>query len=463
MATSQKKFLFFFLGKFAVPLLTVLFGVLLASFYLYMRGEDVRYAQTIDQMVTTERLMTVDSNVRSIFHKLHEITNIATVYVRNKPDLSDLDFYRLIASVIASDSGDMIKDMALVRSDGRITTTPGTTPKRVMRIVTGIKEFSDVLSTADKILPGSVTPEEYYAYTFNRVYCLAPIYVGENYWGYVLYGGELYDLFKRSGINWSDDSFDYCIQVRPHQGQQMITWGATNLLKESDEHTFVKDLPYGDIKWRFVMRNKKPINVPENFRARDTVAALFVLIMTYLFWLHLRNFYKIRELGRRDQLTNTLNHTHFFRRADRLMRQGEGMTLYIMDLNSFKQINDTYGHPLGDEALKAVAARLAPLMGRYDLISRIGGDEFALLISGEADEAEAEKFILKAQEAVKKPIEKEPRIIPEISVGYALVPKEGIKCGTLYRIADERMYTRKEQMKAAKAAHAVSPEADETE
>ncbi len=458
MAASPKKILLFILGRLAIPLGTLLFGLVLVLCYLYMRGEDVRYAQMIDKMVTTERLIIVDNQIRNTFRKIHEITNIATIFVRNNPDLTEKDFYRMIATVISTsvDNGDMIKDMALVRKDGRVTTTPGTTPKRVNRIVSSVREYIDLLAVADMVRPGSTTPTEYYAYTFNRGYCLVPIYVGQDYWGYVLYGGELYDLFLRSHIQWSDDDFDYCIQVHPHLGQQMITWGATNLLKERDEHTFIKDLPYGDIKWRFIIRNKNPINLAENFRARDIAAGIFILLMSYLFWLHLKNFAATRQRERRDQLTGTFNHAYYFKRAGRLMARGGPMALFIMDLNSFKHINDTYGHPLGDEALKAVAARLKPLLGPSDLISRIGGDEFSALIGGISTEEEAEKFVLKARAAVKKPLEKEPRIIPEISLGYALIPGEGTECAALYRIADGRMYIRKERMKAEKAAQAAA-------
>ncbi len=454
----KKKLLRSSLGKLAVPLAALLFGVLLVSCYLYMRGEDVRYAQTIDRMVATERLLTIDSRVRAAFHRLHEITNISTLFIRNNPTLTDQDFFRLVATVIASGTGDMVKDMALVRKDGHIITTPGTTPKRVKTISTGIRDFVELIKKAQISLPNPAGQTVSYAYALNRIFCLAPVYAGDEYWGYVLYAGELYDLFSRTGIEWSDENFDYCIQVHPHPGQQRITWGATNLLREQDEHTFVQELPYGDIKWSFILRNKHPLNVPENFRIRDLIATLFILITVYLFWLHLKSFAQTRERERRDQLTGTLNHTHFFTRAERLMRKSEPMTLYIMDLNSFKQINDTYGHPLGDETLKAVAARLKSLTGDGDLISRIGGDEFALLINGSSTEEEAERFVKEAQAAVSRPLEKVPGIIPEISVGYALVPREGIKCSTLYPAADERMYQRKKQMKEAEAVSPVAAE-----
>ncbi len=110
MTTFKKKFLRFFFSRLAVPLATALFGMILVACYLYMRTEDARYAQTIDKMVTTERLMIMDNNVRTTFHKLHEITNVATLFVRSNPDISEQDFYRLIATVISQGTGDMIKD-----------------------------------------------------------------------------------------------------------------------------------------------------------------------------------------------------------------------------------------------------------------------------------------------------------------------------------------------------------------
>lgn len=100
------------------------------------------------------------------------------------------------------------------------------------------------------------------------------------------------------------------------------------------------------------------------------------------------------ELERRactDPLTSLANRGHFEQIANhhlaRARRSGESLTLLVMDLDHFKRINDTHGHPAGDLVLRGVAAQLQQLVRRCDLVGRIGGEEFAILLPNTAAHA----------------------------------------------------------------------------
>jgi diguanylate cyclase (GGDEF)-like protein len=83
-----------------------------------------------------------------------------------------------------------------------------------------------------------------------------------------------------------------------------------------------------------------------------------------------------------DPLTRVANRGGFDRELTRLVASGRSLSLALVDLDDFKQINDTYGHPVGDLALQTIAGWIAADLRRTDYIARYGGDEFALLLFG---------------------------------------------------------------------------------
>jgi diguanylate cyclase (GGDEF)-like protein/PAS domain S-box-containing protein len=96
-------------------------------------------------------------------------------------------------------------------------------------------------------------------------------------------------------------------------------------------------------------------------------------------------FEQVQELAIRDSLTGLYNRRYFFDRADyeynRSRRYGSPLSLLMIDLDHFKQVNDTYGHPVGDEILRQLAQRLLHSMRNTDLLARYGGEEFIILLA----------------------------------------------------------------------------------
>ncbi|WP_417425677.1 diguanylate cyclase [Hoeflea sp.] len=94
----------------------------------------------------------------------------------------------------------------------------------------------------------------------------------------------------------------------------------------------------------------------------------------------------LRELAARDYLTGLYNRRHFFddgpHRVTMARKHNQAQSLAIVDIDHFKRLNDTYGHEIGDVALKAVARHLADLCGNEHLLARLGGEEFGILICG---------------------------------------------------------------------------------
>jgi len=143
-----------------------------------------------------------------------------------------------------------------------------------------------------------------------------------------------------------------------------------------------------------------------------------------------------------DALTGLLNRYGLMQTAgDPALGQTPILTLFYFDLDGFKQVNDTKGHPVGDRLLQLVGQRLVGALRTGDVAARIGGDEFVVLAPGLPPE-EAESFAARVTRQIKAPYELEDigRLHIGVSVGYACSPEDGTSLADLYRMADAALY-----------------------
>lgn len=162
-----------------------------------------------------------------------------------------------------------------------------------------------------------------------------------------------------------------------------------------------------------------------------------------------------------DSLTGLANRPFFeqrYEQARRHLRKGERLTLLYMDLNRFKHVNDTLGHPVGDELLKQVARRLKASLRSRELLARFGGDEFAVLLQDVSD-ADAAHAAERIRDVLKPPFELQThRTDIGISIGIASTNAEHEGFAELLRRADLAMYRAKAQ---GGGIHYYKPEVDQ--
>lgn len=153
-----------------------------------------------------------------------------------------------------------------------------------------------------------------------------------------------------------------------------------------------------------------------------------------------------------DRLTGLYNRTVFMERLDQALngRQASDVGLLFIDLDSFKLINDSLGHNLGDRLLVIAAKRLSSCLRESDTIARWGGDEFILLIDGDCTEELSTSIAERMLESLRRPVKLGGQeIFPEASVGIALSKGLSIEAETLVRYADLAMYEVKNTKKGA--------------
>jgi diguanylate cyclase (GGDEF)-like protein/PAS domain S-box-containing protein len=156
---------------------------------------------------------------------------------------------------------------------------------------------------------------------------------------------------------------------------------------------------------------------------------------------------KIAHLAHYDALTDLPNRVLFRERIeDEFRRAGGGgqFALLYIDIDEFKGINDSLGHHVGDELLKAVAARIKQCLKPTDLIARLGGDEFAVIQTAIAGRADAETFVAQIYEAIRRPYQcLGHHLSTDASIGVALAPQDGGEIDHLLKNADLAMYAAK--------------------
>ncbi|MGI9381811.1 MAG: putative bifunctional diguanylate cyclase/phosphodiesterase [Methyloligellaceae bacterium] len=156
---------------------------------------------------------------------------------------------------------------------------------------------------------------------------------------------------------------------------------------------------------------------------------------------------QITHMAHHDALTDLPNRTLLGHRIEEALaraRRGEKFAVLCLDLDQFKSVNDTLGHPIGDELLKAVAERLARCTRETDTIARLGGDEFAIVQASAAQPRDATALADRISEAIKEPFDLgEHQVVVDTSIGIAVAPDDGGDPHQLLKNADMALYRAK--------------------
>lgn len=162
---------------------------------------------------------------------------------------------------------------------------------------------------------------------------------------------------------------------------------------------------------------------------------------------------KLHHIAMHDHLTSIANRRAFSDALDKECRRLKSFhrpfALLMIDLDRFKPINDTLGHPVGDKVLRRVAGRLHAAIREGDVVARLGGDEFAILACNVGDAEQTESLARRIVEVLARPFVVEGNVA-EIgaSVGICLAPDHGDDAETLMHRADVALYTAKKEGKS---------------
>lgn len=198
-------------------------------------------------------------------------------------------------------------------------------------------------------------------------------------------------------------------------------------------------------------------------------ALLYTGILMYMVGLsfaviaacYLKSHQNVLQLASEDALTGLPNRRSIDETLKRQFsvarRQQKPFAVMILDLNKFKQVNDTYGHATGDALLTEVAGRLRRFVRDADYVGRLGGDEFLLILTDVEDQRSADAAIERLRTHLDGPVVfRGDSLSIEISLGLALWPQDADSVDRLLSVADQRMYSDKSRALTALASPAYS-------
>lgn len=154
---------------------------------------------------------------------------------------------------------------------------------------------------------------------------------------------------------------------------------------------------------------------------------------------------RITQLALHDPLTGLPNrlllHDHLQQAIIRAQRNHSKVALGFIDLDRFKQINDTLGHRAGDIVLQTLSQRLQGALREMDTLCRWGGDEFVALLPDATQEADMRHIAMRLMEAGRQPMEVEGQeVLPTLSIGFAVYPDDAGSAESLLAAADHTMF-----------------------
>lgn len=227
-----------------------------------------------------------------------------------------------------------------------------------------------------------------------------PIFIDNEYWGILSTVINTQPFLEAAFKNVYNETYEF--SIRSEHGE--VFYGNPKLFTNKTSVFFVSNVPNG--KWEWVVL-KRDLTHPGYFYVLDFLKIVLSLIAAWGAYHYAHERYSLKKAALIDSLTNLPNRRYFDKKVAQaafdVEQKGEMLCVVIIDLDYFKAINDTHGHSFGDLALITVAKLIQSRIRASDTLSRVGGDEFVLLLPHLKSAHDAELIASKILSAVGEP------------------------------------------------------------
>lgn len=178
---------------------------------------------------------------------------------------------------------------------------------------------------------------------------------------------------------------------------------------------------------------------------------LVIIFISILLSIIIFDYLRLKDTGKMltkmvnvDTLTGVFSRKYFFDYVEAEIKRNKRFGICYIDVDKFKEVNDKYGHEIGDRLLFEIANRIQGCIRKNDFVSRIGGDEFVIFISDINNEFDGEAILKRVKYTMEEPFAFKHIILQNtLSVGYSIFPKDGSSIEVLIQKADNYMYNMK--------------------
>lgn len=428
-------------------LFSILMGItvffILIIFILMLRN-DIRRNERLD---TTQRYMSFENKVERLLYTRVNLLQGLIAYTQTVPDIFDGDTDQYVASLF-SEEQEYISNIGIFQDTTLIWNYPQSGNNDFARGVdfATIENQKDVvLGVKQNLVPMLQGPIELYQGGEGFIIRL-PILAPDSgqYWG------QISAVLKTDKILEEIDSqardLHLKLEISNNAEAQTPFYRSDENLNKSTNFHIDPDF----INWRVKVELSNSLS--DNLLLYIfllLVAAMLASTFGIFTYKYLKSHLKILEVSMTDHLTGLYNRRFLedyqLFALSSARREGHHMAVIMIDLNRFKAVNDTFGHAVGDKVLIETARILTKFTRTNEVIFRLGGDEFLILIPILSDQACLDRMKNRLAIAFDHEFHiPNYEINIDFGLGYAIFPKDGEDFDTLLRVADKRMYEDKQ-------------------
>ena len=426
----------------------VIAGIITAVFYIQfglLSREQQTAVEKANRLVANQEIAAVASNIQTVLNLSMQYAEFFEVLIKSNPEIgigtiehyanSILENNPMISNVSIAPGGVVGYIYPLEGNESALGHNLMEDPERA--------EFMwRAIETKQAIAQGPVEAIQGGIKIFNR----KPIFVGEGeqekFWGFAVIVINFDEVLNMFQLYPEKDGYLFALKVEATNGFDDFLWGSTDILALD---AMKSDITVPGGVWEFAVFPKEGW-LQDNTAFGDvaTLINTMLIIVFILSYYYIKHYLKIMDFTKKDAMTNALNHKSFRNFVDKQLKQHKQLAIIIIDLDKFKEINDMYGHPIGDEVIKETVRRINRALRTVDKLARIGGDEFAVYIDEGSKDEVLSAIEWRIKEALEQPMMVEHHMINvKFSIGHAISERDGRSYGELYSAADKKMYMNK--------------------
>lgn len=427
--------------KYKAIIISIIFFVVCMAF-LFILHYVIKQEEILD---TTSRYMAFENKVERLIYTNITLIRGYEAYIKSTPNLDEDDAYRYLEDLLF-DMPDIIRNIEVIKDTTILWNYPDGTNKLSIGVdLSQIKEQSDwvlkVKNEMKPVLQGPVNIIQGGTGFFVRVPLTDK---GGSYWGQISIVLRSDKLLDEIGSYAKDLDID--VAISNHGDGESPFYGSLDLMgKHAMEFHMDPEL----IDWEVTVDTRNPIKHNLRIFVLLTILASIISATIGVFVYRYFKFnYKIRDMSIRDFLTGMYNRRFLDEYQGIVLsaakRDNHKAAIIMLDLNDFKQINDVYGHAVGDLVLMETSRILKGVTRGSEAAFRLGGDEFLMVIPEIKNKGSLKIIIERLSGIFSQGFNvHDHKIKVSLSIGYALFPEDGEDIDSLLKKADERLYAEK--------------------